>query len=84
MTSFFIVLKISLSSAWLNDQAERLLTKSIKIMKKIFLVLFKYTLVICCAMFGALSLILIEDINVGGSLAFLGVGAGTLVWDAKI
>lgn len=53
-------------------------------MKKIFLVLFKYTLVLCCAMFGALSLILIEDINVGGSLAFLGVGAGTLVLDAKI
>lgn len=52
-------------------------------MKKIMKLLLKYTLVLCCAMFGALSLILIEDINVGGSLAFLGVGSGTLIWDAK-
>ncbi|UKK61141.1 hypothetical protein L6468_09000 [Prevotella communis] len=52
-------------------------------MKKIFLLCTKYILVLACAMFGALSIILIEDLNVGGSFAFLGIGAGTLIWDAK-
>ena len=52
-------------------------------MKKIFLLCTKYILVLACAIFGALSIILIEDINVGGSFAFLGIGAGTLIWDTK-
>lgn len=53
-------------------------------MKKILKLMLKYTLVLCCAMFGALALILIEDINVGGAFAFLGVGTGTLIWDTTL
>ena len=52
-------------------------------MKKILKLMLKYTLVLVCAMFGALSLVLVEDINVGGTLAFGSIGAGTLIWDTR-
>jgi len=52
-------------------------------MKKFFLLCTKYVLVLACAMFGALSLIFVEDFNVGGALAFGSIGAGTLIWDIR-
>lgn len=52
-------------------------------MKQILKGLLKAFLVLSCILFGALSLILIEDINVGGSFALGSVGAGTLIWDTK-
>ena len=52
-------------------------------MKKFFLLFTKFILVLACAMFGALSLIFVEDLNVGGAIAFASVGAGTIIWDIR-
>ena len=83
-TRFFsTVSKISLSIGLVERPGRTIINQNLKNYEEDFSPLHEVYLVLACAMFGALSIILIEDLNVGGSFAFLGIGAGTLIWDTK-